>query len=543
MNNTVKYWLVHPKVSKDLKAQIKAMSEQELAYAFNEKPLGFGTAGIRQKMGPGYRYLNDFTYAQMAFGYGRFLIDKFGFSPRCVIAHDNRKNGVHFAKIITDVLTSMGIEVYLFDNNKISSTPILSYAIPRYNADGGINVTASHNPKTDNGFKTYNEKGAQLLNQDAQKIIDFMPKSYEILNLEYQPNDRLVKFIPDEIYDRYFADIYRDLYTTDHKEVKDFKVIFTGQHGAASYWLPEMLRRFNYNVIPVKEQCKYDENFTYTKSPNPEARESWDLALKYAQHYGADIMLATDPDADRLAVAVKHNNEFRYFNGNEMGIIFAYYILKYKQLNKRPYIVSSYVSTNLIDRIIAKYNGVVYRVGTGFKWIGNKAIDHKDQEDFILGFEEAIGALPTTIGSDKDSFQTAALALEIYNECLKRKITMVDFLEREIYPQFGFIHNDTITTLINDLDWKKKANDWMERLKRYDQPYINDRKIVSIKWNQAGDCLDWILEDDSWIRFRLSGTEPKFKFYYNLYGNSLKQLKEEANQITKTLKRYIGLIK
>ncbi|SYV95175.1 Phosphoglucomutase, partial [Mycoplasmoides gallisepticum] len=129
-----------------------------------------------------------------------------------------------------------------------------------------------------------------------------------------------------------------------------------------------MLRRFNYNVIPVKEQCKYDENFTYTKSPNPEARESWDLALKYAQHYGADIMLATDPDADRLAVAVKHNNEFRYFNGNEMGIIFAYYILKYKQLTKRPYIVSSYVSTNLIDRIIAKYNGVVYRVGTGFKW-------------------------------------------------------------------------------------------------------------------------------------------------------------------------------
>ncbi|MDC4163565.1 phospho-sugar mutase [Mycoplasma bradburyae] len=540
--NSVKYWLHHPKVSDELKEQIKAMSNEELAYAFDDKPLAFGTAGIRQKMGPGFQYLNDFTYAQMAFGYGRFLIDKFGYSPRCVIAHDNRKNGVHFTKIITDVLTSMGIQVYLFDNNKITSTPLLSYAIPRCNADGGINVTASHNPKTDNGFKAYNEKGAQLLKEDGQKVIDFMPQSYEILNLEYEPNDRLVKFISDEVYDAYFADVYQNLYKTDQKEVKDFKVIFSAQHGASSYWLPEMLRRFNYNVIPVKEQCKYDENFSFTKSPNPEARESWDLALQYADHYNADIMLATDPDADRLAVAVRHNNEFRYLNGNEMGIIFCYYILKHKKLNKTPYVVSSYVSTNLIDRIIKKYNGVVYRVGTGFKWIGNKINDHKDQEDFIVGFEEAIGSLTSTITLDKDSFQAAALALEIHNECLKRKITMVDFLEREIYPQFGFIHNETITNKISGLDWKQKAVNYMKLLGNYKDQTINNRKIIEIKWNENGDCLDWILENDSWIRFRLSGTEPKFKFYYNFYGSSLKNLKLEAEAITKTLKRFIGLL-
>ncbi|QZX49020.1 phospho-sugar mutase [Mycoplasma sp. E35C] len=539
--NSVKYWLAHPRVSEELKQQILQMSAEELEYAFADKPLAFGTAGIRQKMGPGFQYLNDFTYAQMAFGYGRFLIDKFGYSPRCVIAHDNRKDGAHFAKVITDVLTSMGIEVFLFDCNKVTSTPMLSYAIPRCHADGGINVTASHNPKTDNGFKAYNEKGAQLLQEDGQKVIDFMPKSYEILNLEYQPNDRLVKFISEEIYDAYFTSVYRNLYKTDKNVYKDFPIIFTGQHGASSYWLPEMLRRFNYNVIPVKEQCNYDENFSFTKSPNPEAIESWELSLKYANHFNADIMLATDPDADRLAVAVRHKNEFRYLNGNEMGIIFSYYILKHKKLHKTPYIVSTYVSTNLIDRIIDKYNGVVYRVGTGFKWIGNEINKHKDNQDFIVGFEEAIGALTSTISLDKDSFQAAALALEIHDSCLKRGITMVDFLEREIYPQFGYIHNDTITIKIEDLNWKQKAINWRDQLANYTADRICDRKIVKVEWNNKGDCLDWILENDSWIRFRLSGTEPKFKFYYNFYGSSLNKLKQEADQITKTLKQYIGL--
>lgn len=541
--NVVKRWLSSSKVSQELKNEILKMNDGELAIAFDSAPLAFGTAGIRTKMGPGTQYLNKFTYYQMAKGYGLFLKKHFKNQEISVIvAHDNRNHGVAFSQNVCDMLTSLGIKVILFDNNDLASTPIVSYAIRETGANGAVIVTASHNPKEDNGFKVYDSTGGQLLPDDGKKVIEEMPTSEEILDLEVTPNDELISFFDETIFEKYFKAVKQSLVKTDSRMIKDYKIIFSGQHGTASKRLPLFLKSLGYTeVICVKEQCEYDGDFTYTESPNPENRSAWTLSLKYADYYNAKVIIQVDPDADRFAMAVKHNSKWRFLTGNEMGIIYTYYVLNNKKLQKIPYVVSSYVSTNLIDRIIKPFNGNVYRVGTGFKWMGAKINEIGDRQEFIVAFEEAIGALNCTINRDKDAYQAAALALEIYDYCLNKNINLVDYLEKEIYGKFGTIYNSTVAFSFKEHNWKELAESRMDQLKNYDELSIGDRKINSIVWNDIGGCLDWILDGDSWIRFRMSGTEPKFKVYYNLYGNKLSELQEEANAIDLKLRNLLNL--
>ncbi|WP_027119401.1 phospho-sugar mutase [[Mycoplasma] testudinis] len=540
----VNRWLNNNKVSNELKQAILKMPEEERKRAFDLAPLAFGTAGIRNIMGPGTQYLNEFTYRQMALGYGLFLKKKYHNQRiNIVVTHDNRNHGVLFTNTVVDALTSLGINVIMYDYNQLVATPIVSFTIREIGAHGAVIVTASHNPKEYNGFKVYNSTGGQISEEDGAEIVKYMQPADLILDLEVKPNDSLISFLDESIFEKYFKAMSQVLINTEPGTIKTEKIIFSGQHGTASKRLPEYLKRLGYaNIIPVVEQCQYDGNFTYTKSPNPENRVAWDLSLKYADYHKSDVIVQVDPDADRFAIAVRHEGEWRFLTGNEMGIIYSFYMLKMKKLTKIPFIVSSYVSTNLIDRIIKKYGGVVYRTGTGFKLIGGKVNEIGERQDFIVGFEEAIGALNSLIGRDKDGFQAAALALEIFYHAKNfHHVDLIDFLEKIIYKEFGNIYNATVAFVFKELNWKELAKARMDKMLNFKETKIGDREIKEIKWNDVGGCIDWILDGDSWLRFRMSGTEPKFKVYYNLYGDSLDGLRKEAEQIQTQLKKILDL--
>lgn len=537
MNTIANLWLKSSKISTQSKKYIMNLTKKEMDDSFTENKMSFGTAGIREIMGPGTNRINSFTYQQMAHGYAQYILKRHSDNPSVVIGHDNRMNADMFALVCAKVLTSFGIKVFLFKNNELMPTPIISYTIKHLGLNGGIIVTASHNPKNYLGFKAYNETGGQIMVDEAHEIEQYMPENSEILDKNYISDDSLISYLDDQIVSDYFKAARSCLINTNIEEEKNEPIVFTAHHGTASYLMPSFLETLGYkNVILAKQQCVPDSNFTYSLCSNPEDPTSFELAEKYASKANSNIMLGVDPDADRLAVVVKHNNGWRYLTGNEMGIIFTYYVLSNKKFNKQPFIVSTYVSTYLIDAIASHYGAKVYRTGTGFKWLGNKVTERENKEDFVVAFEEAIGSLNSTINKDKDSFQAAALALEIYNLYAKKGMTLIDLLEKEIYPNFGYWSGGTISYTFKTLNWKEEMEQKMNYFKSLENIDINGIQVVSNKWNQEADALEWDLGNGMWIKFRKSGTEPKFKIYYNVYGNSI----EESNEIHDVLKKYMS---
>lgn len=530
-NRNVNIWLTSNKITTKYKDLILAMSEEELNKFFTDNKMQFGTAGIRSTAGPGTNQMNKFTYQQMSEGFAKWILTK---NPEAtvIVAHDNRKNADYYAMIVAQTLTSFGVKVILYKDNQIKATPIVSYSVREAKVDGAIIVTASHNPKNYLGFKVYGKSGGQILDEDANQIINNMPECDTIINNTYTPNNDLISYFDDEITEKYFVAARRCLINTEINRSKDFPVILTPHHGTACYDLPKLLKSLGYNnIILVSQQSEPDPNFTYSTSFNPEEKSSFNLSLKYAEKYGASIMLGVDPDSDRLAVVVKHNNRWHYLTGNEMGIIFTNYVLSNKKFDKKPFAVSTFVSTNYIDRIADKYNANVYRTPTGFKWVGAEMEKHIYDQEFVVGFEEAIGSLNSDIGRDKDGFQAAALALEVYDYLFQQELTLVDYLG-QIFNEFGAWSGETVSYKIESLNWKEEMQEKMDKFARIKNKDILGLKIDQIRWNENAQALEWFLEGGSWIKFRLSGTEPKFKMYFDIYGND----KWETDKILDSLK-------
>lgn len=535
MNNIAKKWLNSPLVTNDEKNMIKSYSEEECSIFFSSNKMQFGTAGIRSKMGPGTNQFNKFTYRQLSHGYCKYILEKTN-RPKIIIAHDNRLNSDLFALECAKVATSFNIEVFLIEKNELKATPIISYLIRELKLDGGIIITASHNPKEYNGFKAYKNNGGQILEEDATIITNYMPESDSILENIYMEKENLIQYVDQKWINKYYDDCNNALIFTDKTKEKKFPIIFTAHHGTATNDMVNILKKYNYtNLILVKEQCYADPNFSNSPSSNPEEPRSFDLALKYAKKNNAKIILGVDPDADRLAVVVKDKNDtWHYLTGNEMGIIFTYFILKNKKFNKTPFIVSTYVSTNLISRIAEKFGAKVFLTGTGFKLLGEAIDKNYKKYDFVVAFEEAIGSLNSTINRDKDSFQASLLALEIFNYYQEQNITFIELLD-SIYEEFGYWSGKTVSNTIVDLNWREKANLLMDKISNYNDKVICGINLLKIEWNKKGGCLEWIFEKDIYVKFRLSGTEPKFKVYYNLYEES----KEKVIKLQEQFEKYI----
>lgn len=532
-------WFKNKTVSTDLKQKLEEMSPEEIKEAFAKKPLAFGTAGIRAKMGPGIQYLNKYTYSQIMVGYCKYILSKNHKKPAIMIAHDNRTNSAEFAMACAEIAQHMGITVYLPQDNKVLPTPILSYGIRKYKLHGGVNITASHNPKEDNGFKAYNSLGAQVLPNDAQYIIKHMPESKEIFDLaKYAKSGKPSEIIYvdyRELTDTFFEEVIKATvldkrFLMPRAPIKKVPIVFTGFHGTTSKLMPHFLGRLGFKKVYVyPKHASISGAFEDCPISNPEDSRAFADVIKYANKVKSTVVIGCDPDGDRMAIGFKKTNRWRFLTGNEMGIIFTHYILNRKRFpEKKPLIITTHVSTSYVDKIAAKTGAIVMRTKTGFKWLSNMIDRLSDRYEFILGFEEAIGALVHNVCRDKDCFGAVMLALEAWNRGNPYFPDLHDYLCDRIFDIYTPTYSQTYSYTIESKDWKADAKKMMNRALHIKNRQLFDYNIEKVWYQTEGDCVVWTLNKDSWIKFRVSGTEPKFKVYFNFNNEMAGQLKAAA---------------
>lgn len=538
-------------VPQELKDEIKKMNAAQLKKAFSKKLLAFGTAGVRGKMGAGTQQLNKFVYQQLAIGYCKYVLHNKK-HPTIMIVHDNRLHSDEFALECANVAIKMGVNVFLVEDNILLPTPILSYAIRRYGYDGGINVTASHNPKEDNGFKAYNNKGGQLMPKDAEMIIRFLPDSHEILSLDKYMKAKkhgeihYLKYYP--LVDEFFKTIIKKVnidktFLLPKAPIKRMPIIFTGFHGTTTDLVPRMLRSIGFKKVFVyPKHADVSPDFAHCITSNPEDPKAFLEPIKFATKKKATLIIACDPDGDRMAMAFKKTNRWRVLNGNEMGIIFSHYILNRRQYKKtKPVIITTHVSTGMADRIAKRYNAEVIRTRTGFKWMADQMDRLTTKQSFVIAFEEAIGALLHDACRDKDAFGAILLALEIYDQGNAYFPDLHDYLHDRIFDIYGATYTGTFSYKIQSSHWQDDVKTMMNRAKGWKERKIFDYEIKKIHFEKESDCVVWTLNKDSWIKFRVSGTEPKFKVYLNLNNQMAGQLSASATvnigKIEKTILR------
>lgn len=504
--------------------------------------------------------MNIYIVRKATLGFGRFLKTKENALSRGVaIAHDNRKYSKEFALESARVLSSLGFKVYLFED--LRPTPELSFAVRHFKCVGGIMITASHNPKEYNGYKVYDENGCQLLPDDADLVIKEINKIDDYFNIEVGKNHDKIKYIGKEVDCAYLKEIKKILLKPNLR--KDFKIVYTPLHGTGQVFVIELLKELGYDAIPVQSQMTNDPNFSGVKSSNPEDKIAYEQGIELAKKVGADVVFATDPDADRFGAAVKHNNDYVFLTGNQIGALMLSYILKTKkELNELPengYVFTTNVSSSLAVLIAKKYQMNVGITLTGFKYIGDKAKEIEGKGKFLFGYEESYGYLISDVVRDKDSIQAIIMLAEVTAYYKEKNMTLVDGLN-EIFKEFGYYLEDITNITLKGLDGSQKILNIMNYF-RNNKITLNNFSIIgkedyklSIKKDfttnkestlklPKSNVIKYLLNDDMWFVLRPSGTEPKLKIYYGVVGKSyddsqdkLKLLFEEVLSVVNNIK-------
>ena len=522
----------------DIETQ-KAVSElfyspKKLEEAFY-KDIEFGTGGIRGLIGVGTNRINKYTLGRCAQGLSNYLnknIKKRAI--KTVIAFDSRLNSKKWANQIADIFSANGIYCYIFSD--LRTTPELSFAVRYLNASCGIVITASHNPAEYNGFKVYSKDGGQIVSPEDNNIIQSVNK-VDFSEINFKRNSNLIEIIDKKIDEQFYKSTI-DVAKFDSSLNKDLKVIFTPLHGASITAIPNVLKMSGFNnVFLVKEQAEPNGNFPTIKSPNPEEPEAFKIAINQAKKNDGEIIIATDADGDRLGVSIKDENQnFYLLNGNQIMVVIIHFLLEHwkkrGKLNGNQFIATTIVSTPMIKKIASEYNVVYKETLTGFKWISKLIEDFPDLE-FIAGGEESHGYLIGEKVRDKDAISAALLICEIENQMRKIGKSTYELL-LECYKKFG-AHKERLISFvkkgkegINQID--RKMNSFREsppkfidgipiiQIKDYEKGFsFNLSNKIRTKINlPKSNVLTFILEDNSKISIRPSGTEPKIKFYFSV---------------------------
>ena len=555
----IEKWKKFTDLDQELKDELFKLDEDSLKDAFY-KDLEFGTGGMRGVLGAGTNRMNIYTIRKANYGYAKFLLMNKMKEKSVVIAYDCRRNSLLFAKESAKVLASFGIKVYLFD--KITPTPELSFAVRYLKATGGIVVTASHNPPQYNGYKIYDERGCQLIPELAEIVINEAnnaPDMFEIKvdSFEHYLDKGLIEYVKAEVDTQYLEKVksisLKDL------DKSNFKVAFTSLHGTSAVLGQRLLKEVGYNFVPVKEQMVPDGNFSTVKSPNPENGEAFNLAIKYAKENDCDICIATDPDADRVGLAVRHNGDYVLLTGNQTGPILIDYLAKFRKLSKPNYLFNTIVTSDLGAKIAKKYNIETVSTLTGFKFIGNEAykLEGTDKE-FFFGYEESYGYVVKDFVRDKDSLQALLLCSEVACYYKLQGLDLFEVLEN-IYKEFGYFYDKQININLDGADGALKIQKTLDYFRNNVMFELNGIKIKSredyvnsVKNNIDGttkklvlpksNVLKYILTNDSWFVLRPSGTEPKMKVYISTNGKSLEEAMEIANTIGEKVMEVINRI-
>ncbi|TVP95572.1 MAG: phospho-sugar mutase [Acholeplasmatales bacterium] len=529
------------------------MTEDDITEAFY-KPLGFGTGGMRGMIGAGINRMNIYTLRKAAYGFGKFLLDtdKASASRGVAIAYDNRRKSETFAKTCVEVLAALGIRSHLFEHMR--PTPVLSFAVRETGASGGIMITASHNPPEYNGFKIYDETGCQLVPSLADQVIAEVEKVEDVFAIPVMTYDAakregFVKMLGRDMDVEYLKQIKTIPLKPEAK--KTIKIVFTPLHGASREIGLRALVESGYDVIPVEEQMVADAMFSTVASPNPEDIKAFEYAIKYGHKHKADVLLATDPDGDRLGIAVRHNQEYVFLTGNQTGALFIDYVFKTRQargdLPAQPVVYNTIVTGELGATIARSYGARVESTLTGFKYIGEKmrALENK-AETFMMGYEESYGYVIRDFTRDKDSIQAMVLAAEIVNSLAAEGKTMLDRLDA-LYETYGAFRESLENITLKGRAGEATIRAIMEAFRTQPLTTLADRLIVAKEdylvlkrfegdterplMTPAENVLKFIFEDGGWFVLRPSGTEPKLKVYFALVSGTVSTTDEAIERV------------
>jgi phosphoglucomutase len=528
--------------------------------------LEFGTGGLRGIMGVGTNRMNIYTVAMATQGFANYIkkMNPGEKELRVAIAHDCRNNSPAFANITADVMSANGIKVFIFDC--LRPTPELSFAVRELHCHAGVMVTASHNPKEYNGYKAYWNDGGQLVSPHDKNVIAEVEKILDPSMVNFKRNPELITVLGEDFDDIYLNKVFGLSLSLDLiKKHKDLKIVYTPIHGTGRRLVPEILRRKGFeNVYCVEEQMVVDGDFPTVKSPNPEEPAAMALAVKKAQEINADLVLATDPDADRVGVAVKNEKgEFILLNGNQAASVFLYYLLtRWNELGKltgKEFVVKTIVTTELLFEIAKKYNVDRYDVLTGFKFIADKILELEGKKQFIGGGEESYGYLAGDFVRDKDAVIATSLLAEAMAWAAEQGKTFYELL-CDIYREFGLYKEKLVSLTKKGISGTEEIKALMAKFRTTPPTEIAGEKVVEVKDYKIleakdlltgkvtpinlpkSDVLQFFTETGSKISIRPSGTEPKIKFYFSMKGKieggidaSMARLDEKLNAAAKLL--------
>lgn len=550
------HWINSPFVDEATKEELRAVcSEDEIKGRFNGY-MSFGTAGLRAEMGAGTARMNLYTVAHATEGLARLILKTPGGAERGVaICYDSRNNSKEFAHRAAEVLSADGIHVYLFP--EMRPTPVLSFAIRDLNCIAGINITASHNPSQYNGYKAYWEDGGQLPPDHAETVANEIA-SVDIFRDVPAPekaNPALITITDSSLDERYMAKVMEQAVNPDAipAVADEMAIVYTPLHGTGATMVPQLLAKAGLKKLyTVDEQMQPDGNFPTVKFPNPEFPEAFDLGRKIADRVGSDLIVATDPDADRVGVMAKDKQgEFRCITGNQMGALLLEYIAtafeKTGKMPAEPYAVKTIVTSELCTRICEAHGVHLYNVLTGFKFIGEVIKNHEiaGHGTFLLGFEESYGYLKGTYARDKDAVVASLLICEMAAYYKTRNMTLIDALD-EIFEKYGYFKESVISISMDGVDGKERMAAMMSALRQNPPSMIGgknvaifkdflEEKVVDLRNGAAygtglpkSDVLYYLIEDDNLVVVRPSGTEPKVKVYILANGRTAEEASANA---------------
>ena len=566
-----RFWLEDDYFDADTKAELKALegNDKEIEDRFY-KELEFGTGGLRGVIGAGTNRMNVYTVRKATQGLANYIIKMGGTDKGVAIAYDSRFMSPEFADVAALCLAANGIKAYVFD--ELRPTPELSFALRTLGCISGIVVTASHNPPEYNGYKVYWEDGAQVTAPKDKEIITEVKNVTDYHTVKTMDKDEAVakglyNVIGSEIDDKYMVELKKQLI---HPEIitrmaEDIRIVYTPFNGTGNKPVRRILKELGFkNVYVVPEQENPDPKFTTLEYPNPEDPKAFELALKLAREVNADIVLATDPDADRLGIYAldTKTNEYVPFTGNMSGMLIADYILRERTatgtMPENPALVKTIVTTNMADRIVEKYNVKLIEVLTGFKFIGEqiKLFEQTGSNNYVFGLEESYGCLAGTHARDKDAVVAVMCLCEVAAWCKANGKTVWDRM-LEMYEEYGYYLETQYAVTLKGIDGSRQIQAIMDKLRAnppkefgsfkvtkvrdYDKDVVTDMATgeTSSTGLPKSNVLYFDLTEDSWCCARPSGTEPKIKFYMGVKGTSIEDAKAKNAALTEALKAQL----
>lgn len=545
INQKYNLWLTF---DDETKKELESVTDKKEIEDRFYKDLEFGTGGLRGIMGAGTNRMNSYTVGKASLGFAKYLKDKYDGEISVVIACDSRLNSRAFEWDSARVFASQGIKVYAY--TQIVPVPMLSFATRYLHCNAGVMITASHNPKEYNGYKAYDNTGCQLCTNDAKEVLlyinaidDYSSVYNDVKTVDEYISDGMIVGVYDELFDEFIKAVKTQSLYNEHSELK---IVYTPLHGTGNVPVRKVLE--NKIVYVVKEQEEPNGNFPTVVSPNPEDRKTLTLGIELAKEKDADIVLGTDPDCDRVGVAVKHNGEYVLLTGNQTGALLVNFVLTMKKdsLNSKSTLVKTIVTSELGANIGRSFGLQVEETLTGFKYIGDKInkFETSGEQEFVIGYEESYGYLVGTHARDKDGVVSSMLVCEMAAWYKNQGKTLVDGLN-EIYDKYGYYLDFLDSFVLKGKDGAEKIQNLMVEFRNKGKELLPDiKEIVDFKDGirdlPKENVLKYIFNDGSWMAVRPSGTEPKIKVYYSIVDPDKSKAKARLEEIRQTISSIIN---